>query len=78
MEDRDALYDQVVNERDALLAHNQALIEELNALKSQSKRQSIVMKEQVEIVKEQLEADKVYSQEITQKADESADRVELL
>ena len=52
MEERDAQYDIVANERDVLLAHNQALIEELNALKSQSKRQSIVMKEQVDIVKE--------------------------
>ena len=34
MEERDAQYHQVENERDILLAHNQSLIEELNALKS--------------------------------------------
>ena len=35
MEERDKDYDNVCAERDALLSHNQALIEELNALKSQ-------------------------------------------
>ena len=34
MEERDIDYHQVVEERDALLAHNQQLIEELNAIKS--------------------------------------------
>ena len=34
MEERDQDYDNVCAERDALLTHNQALIEELNALKS--------------------------------------------
>ena len=38
MEERDQDYDNVCAERDALLTHNQALIEELNALKSQNKR----------------------------------------
>ena len=51
MEERDIDYHQVVEERDALLAHNQQLIEELNAIKSQNKRQGETMKAAVNEVK---------------------------
>ena len=36
MQEHDDQYNEVCKERDALLAHNQALIEELNALKNES------------------------------------------
>ena len=50
MEDRDQDYDRVCSERDALLAHNQALIEELNAIKSQNKQTKAIMQESLESV----------------------------